>query len=379
MTREEKLTEYRKIRANLIIASPFFGSIAMMLEPEIEEKNEDGEDEYLAAVDKSGRIYLPDAFFKLNRKEQCGVIAHEIMHIALSHLERIGSRNITLWNIATDAVINDSLSGEFTMPKNIVLDRKLSRDDMDNIINAEKVYEKLTNGNQNKNNGNGLTNAGFDKHIYKGSGQPLISKEELSKIVSSISKLPGGERNPLLEEIKSILFPKLDWRKILTKYLRRMITDFSDWSRPKEYLYEYGIFPRLKIDDVKLHALVALDVSGSINNEMLSEFIGATYEIINQMNADITVIQFDTSVRKVEKHFTPSRNYKVFGRGGTDFNCIRHWIRENRVNADVLIIISDGYADNSDINFGMETIFLIKDNPNFRSNFGRVIHLNGRK
>ena len=55
-------------------------------------------------------VYYNPAFMSsLNKNQQLMVLSHEISHIALDHIKRLGDRNMEVWNIATDAVINANL------------------------------------------------------------------------------------------------------------------------------------------------------------------------------------------------------------------------------------------------------------------------------
>ena len=55
-------------------------------------------------------IYYNSSFFQtLSKDEQVFIIAHELMHITLKHLSRMGERNNEIWNYAADAVTNQIL------------------------------------------------------------------------------------------------------------------------------------------------------------------------------------------------------------------------------------------------------------------------------
>ena len=63
-----------------------------------------------AAVTPRGRIlYNPEAIEKLSVEEIVFLLCHEVLHIAFSHSLRRGEREHYLFNIASDAVINEML------------------------------------------------------------------------------------------------------------------------------------------------------------------------------------------------------------------------------------------------------------------------------
>lgn len=60
------------------------------------------------AVDPEGNLYI-NAKFLLNEitlKETAAILAHETGHIWLDSFERLGNRDMGLWNVATDYIIN---------------------------------------------------------------------------------------------------------------------------------------------------------------------------------------------------------------------------------------------------------------------------------
>ncbi|HEY3868883.1 MAG TPA: hypothetical protein VGM10_11060 [Actinocrinis sp.] len=94
----------------------------------------------IAAVDASiGEIYInPLAVHTAG--EWCFILAHEMLHAALRHGERVGGRDPYLWNVATDFVINGWLieMGVGTMPRIGLYDPELAG------LSAEEVYDRIT-------------------------------------------------------------------------------------------------------------------------------------------------------------------------------------------------------------------------------------------
>lgn len=71
-----------------------------------------------AAVTPTGRVLLNEEWFgDLTLKEAAFVLAHELLHLALNHHQRLDFRKEgQLSNIAADAIINDMLEVELGMP-----------------------------------------------------------------------------------------------------------------------------------------------------------------------------------------------------------------------------------------------------------------------
>ena len=58
-------------------------------------------------------IYYSSKFLNsISEEEKCFCLTHEVMHIAFDHIVRLENKNPLIWNIATDAVINQMLQAE---------------------------------------------------------------------------------------------------------------------------------------------------------------------------------------------------------------------------------------------------------------------------
>lgn len=63
------------------------------------------------AVDASGNIFINENFaLSLPFQQALAVVCHEILHVVMMHMLRLGGRNPRLWNFATDYVINWELA-----------------------------------------------------------------------------------------------------------------------------------------------------------------------------------------------------------------------------------------------------------------------------
>lgn len=127
------------LKRKMLVKYPFFGSVVANVKyketKEIETAETDGKTIY----------YNPDFLESLNVEQQTFTFAHEVCHIAFNHILRSEGKNQKIWNIATDAVINQFLMRDgLEKIKGIV--------DMPEAINydAEQLYEKLLKEQQEK-------------------------------------------------------------------------------------------------------------------------------------------------------------------------------------------------------------------------------------
>ena len=95
-------------------------------------------------TDGQNVYYSPHFFNSIPLETRCFVLTHEVMHIAFNHVMRLEDRDPFLWNIATDAVVNQILKAEgWKIPEGLVdieEARDKSADDMYDIL--KKRFEK---------------------------------------------------------------------------------------------------------------------------------------------------------------------------------------------------------------------------------------------
>jgi predicted metal-dependent peptidase len=126
---EQKLS---RARTQLLLNQPFFGTLSVRLKlvrmPSFPTM----------ATDGRRLVYNPAFVEKLTPAELEGVLAHEVMHVALAHHCRRGERDATLWNQAADYAINPILiSNGITLPADALIDPAFAD------LGAEEIYARL--------------------------------------------------------------------------------------------------------------------------------------------------------------------------------------------------------------------------------------------
>ena len=130
----------RKSRVQMLIAFPFFGILAMLLRLEVSYNMP------TAGTDGEGFFYNPYFVKSLSEEEQNWLVVHEVMHAALKHIWRRGSRNPRKWNVACDYAIH-SIMYQF------VNDSGKSEHKSKLKMPQVKIYNTKTKQYENKNNG----------------------------------------------------------------------------------------------------------------------------------------------------------------------------------------------------------------------------------
>ena len=111
---------------------------------------------HTAATDGKNIYIDPKYFASLDDSDRMFLIAHEVMHIKFMHMFRLrdsngNERDLKLWNIATDAIINANLERDgFTIKKGYVNMPEALK------YSAEKLYQILLQEKQQKDNNIGM-------------------------------------------------------------------------------------------------------------------------------------------------------------------------------------------------------------------------------
>ena len=364
---EAVLEQIIRARISLLLQQPFWGTLAtrLILKDATDEK-------WCKTAGTDGRYfyYNRDFISKLNKAECIFLVAHEVEHCVYDHMSRRGSRKPKMWNAAADFVINYELHehnvGKIPDPKTsgvtACFDAKYKG------MFAEEVYdllEKDPNANWPE----------FDVHLEPGDGkgEPMTEEErrglsdEIRNAVMQAAKAAGAGNTPLgvKRMLKDLVEPQMDWREILNMKIQSMLKNDFTWSRCSRKSQASGFYlPGMK-EDVKVKAAVAIDCSGSMGDDMLRDLLTETKGIMEQFaDFDLEVWCFDTKVYNYQK-FTPENldeidEYEIKGGGGTDFVCNWTFMKDNDIQPERFIMMTDGYPCGSwgDENW-CDTLFLI--------------------
>ena len=330
------------------------------------------------AVDNKGNLYYnPKLVKEMDIEELKGVLAHEVMHLVLEHLERGENKSHEVYNIATDLVINCILkNNNFRLPNGLIPynnsfdfkeDEKIifTIDNLDKK-NAEEVYNEIIKQfKKHQKNEPKLKkvceNGRFDEHKYgkkskNGNGKDeKKEKAELQKkwkkVFSEASvyakqqgKLPVG----IDRLIDVVLNEKVSWKTLLYKYITNELPFDYTYNKPSRRSRATGIYmPSILKENIEI--VVAIDTSGSIQQKELSEFLGEIINISKSFNnITMKVIVCDCEIKDVYDVKNGSiqtiLDLKIRGGGGTSHKPVYDYVRTNLPNTKFIINFTDGYS-----------------------------------
>lgn len=353
-------TTIEKAKVRLMLKHPFFGSILLRRPMEATDEIPS------ACVTATGAIkYNPDFVEQMEFDQLLFLLAHEAMHVALAHLPRMKNRDHKLWNYACDAVINDLLEYEgIGRPITGGVRIRGARD-----RTAEEIYEELKqkppqaqSGSGSSGNGSGestqgkgtaaagtedLTQEELDKYATSSDVSEAIAqaKQELAQAAQG-ARLSGKLSGTVSQLVDKTLSTKVPWRSVLERHMTSKADQHRSWSRPnKRYMPRYYL-PRRERLPAMGKLVIGIDVSGSVSDDEIAQYLGAVNEIIEVCPPEeIYVVYATTRVEHVDRYGREGYPIKAkpFGsRGGTDLRCIMRWMEKEDVDADLAVVFTDG-------------------------------------
>jgi predicted metal-dependent peptidase len=390
-------------RVGLLLRASFFGNLATRLKLV-------NADEWCGTAATDGRNFYYNSRFvdMLKPKEIEFLFGHEVLHCVYDHFGRRGDRDPMLFNVANDFAVNGDLKkhrvGEFITSVPCLYDSKYegmsSEEIYDDLYeNAEKInmsdlIDKMLDEHLDGEGDSDSDNEGDDKD-KKGQGRPKLSQEERQKIRDEIKEavlaaaaasdgagnLPAGVKR-LIQDMTA---PKMNWRELLRMQLESTIKSDFTWMRASRRGWHMdAIMPGMKNDEM-IDIAVAVDASGSIDERMLKDFLSEVQGIMDQFAAyRIHILTFDTRVYNPETYNSDNLDsicdYEVKGGGGTDFDCVFEYLKEEQIEPKRLVVFTDGYPFGSwgDENYA-DTVWIIHGNTTVVPPWGQYAYYEKEK
>ncbi len=290
----------------------------------------------VAAVDADlAEIYV-NPLRQLGPGERQFVLAHEMLHAALRHGERVGPRDPYLWNVACDYVVNGWLVemavGE--MPEGCLYDASLKG------RGAEDIYDEISRNLRRHRKlatlrGHGLGDmisasaaVAAGEAVRAGDLDDFYRRALLGGLTLHQSQGRGLVPAGLAEEIKVLEHPPPPWDVQLAQWFDRFfqpLESVRSYARPSRRQASTPDIPRAGRHRPEIPVRertfgVVLDTSGSMGSVLLGKALGAiaSYALARDVPAARVVfcdaVAYDAGYLAVEDI---AGSVKVRGRGGT--------------------------------------------------------------
>ena len=367
-----------------------------------------------------------------------GLVLHENLHVALKQIPRgkdMFKEDSKIANMAADFVVNDiifNIKGTISggneaivqLPEGALYDpffhnwnmrevynhirkenpergkgkgssgssRKDNADDGQGVGDDEQNSSPSQGGKQdNKIKANGkeydMGGDGFDEHDWENFQE--MTPEEIKEVSDGIDKalreggmLAGRMGAKMPRAIGELLEPKIDWRDALRDFVSSAMKgkDEFTWRRMnKRQLANDMYMPSMENETIG-EVIVAIDTSGSIGGAELTEFASELASICDLVQPEaVRVLWWDTMVHgeqvfKPESFNNIASLLKPLGGGGTHVGSVATYINEKKLNAECVIVFTDGYVERDiEWNIVPPTLWMITQNKGLEVPCGKKV------
>ena len=415
LTEEQRLTK----AVVSIMSSPKYVALAGVLmigersvvdDPSVPTACTNGRDEFY------GREFVS----KLNDAELRFLVLHEVYHKLFRHLttwKHLYMQDAYLANVSCDYVINLKIvddnyqDGFATMTGELskgCYDRKYVGMDTAQVFHLLRkdqpqggggrggitVIGDPEDGDGTPQNGGGSLPDGqepFDAHDWEGAQEMTADEQrdlarEIDEAVRQGALVAGKMGSGGHRDLEALLEPQVDWREVLREFVQTTCTgsDYSTWRKPKRRLLGQGIYMPSTYSEQVGELVVAIDTSGSIQQPEVTAFLSEVKAICDMVHPDkVRLLYWDTQVCGDETYDTHEletliQSTKIKGGGGTDVDCVTEYIREESINAQAAIILTDGELYSGWGQWTMPVLWCVIDNKHKVPDVGKCVHIKSR-
>jgi len=398
-----KLSAEQRLSKNItqIMGNPKYVALAGVLmigekgiKDDIPTAYTDGKNDYYGREFVEG---LTDSEFRF-------LILHETYHKLFKHLttwEHLYNENPQLANMACDYVINLMIADEnkdlfAVMPRdaegnvNGLIDERFRNMDTAQVYKILKQEQESNDAAQGQSGGNGQV---LDEHDWEGAQE--MSAEEQRELAQEIDQAvrqgaltagktgSGGNR-----AIDQLLQPEVNWREVLRDFITETCrgNDDSTWRQPSRRHLAMGMLRPSGITERVGELVIAIDTSGSIGQHELTKCLSEIKGVCDTVRPEsVRILYWDTKVCSDELYGDVpnacasleqlTQTTKPQGGGGTMVQCVPDYIRDNNINAQAVIVLTDGYLGGDWGAWTMPLLWGILDNKSAQPTIGKTLHI----
>lgn len=331
-----------KARTGLVLDQPFFASLALRLRLKADETCE------TAWTDGRALGFNPAWIGGLPLDQVKGVLSHEVMHLACVHHIRRGPRDAKKWNQAGDYAINQILSdSKVALPPGHLINPSFSGMSADEIYSLIPDDPQGSGGASDDPGGCGAVRDMTGPDGSKPSPAELAQEEQNWKVAvaqaatqaKAMGEMPGG----LSRLVEEILAPKVDWKEVLRRFVDQSAKNDYAWTRPNRRYLHSGLYLPSLYSETLPPIVIAVDTSGSIDNEQIEQFAAEMTAILREHRTTCNVLYCDTEIAGEETFSSDDLPLKLHprGGGGTDFRPPFDWVEKQGITPACLIYLTD--------------------------------------
>lgn len=263
----------------------------------------------------------------LNDEELFGLVLHESCHVVLMHMWRREGRDMRIWNIANDAIINSYIrSRGWQLPKGGV-DLKWVKEEH----SSEYVYNKLReqqqaqkdkgggSGDGDEDGDDGMGGGGFDGKGDLEDAQDEATRVDMEASIVAAAKMAKdcGQGSALIDRVlEKVGNAKVRWQDVCRSMMTESCAADYTYMRPSRRFIGSGLYmPSLRSDALGGLA-IGFDTSGSMGKDECNQIAAELQAIVDDLQpAFVEVVYCDYAVTHTER-FERDELLQLRPRGG---------------------------------------------------------------
>lgn len=166
-----------------------------------------------------------------------------------------------------------------------------------------------------------------------------ISLSQAVQRAKAMGDLPAG----LERLVSEIIYPKLNWREILRRFINSSARNDYSWIPPNRRYIHKGLYLPSPRNEELPEIVVAVDTSGSVTQTELDGFSAELSAILEDYDTRLKVLYCDAGIAGVETfgRFDLPLELHPKGGGGTDFRPPFDWVEDHGEQPACLIYLTD--------------------------------------
>ena len=230
----------------------------------------------------------------------------------------------------------------------------------------------------------------FDDHDWEGA--KALSEEEKKELGREVGEalrqgsMAAGKMAGSGAEVgfDKMLEPQVDWREVLREFVTATCTgnDFSTYARPNRRYMSTGVYMPSGVSQRVKTLVLACDTSGSISQTELSTALAEVKSICDIVRPEkVTILYWGSSVVRREDYDEHNMDTLVDSTkpkdgGGTQVECVPEYMREHNIEAQAVIVFTDGHIWGGWGQWDVPVLWTVFDNKNCKPSVGKVCHIN---
>lgn len=343
----------------------------------------------------------------LTDEEIRGVFIHELYHIIYMHAAVylwMHKTNPKLANVVWDYRINGQIVAEnrvdgfAKLPDGALYDSKY-----DGMLEGE-IWKLLYEEEEQGEAGGDPTSPTDDEGSAGSAGSAeqgsmddhdveafeKLSEEEQRELSNDIQEAirqgllaaekAGKGGNKTLEELVEVVIP---WEDIIQEWFVDTCSGGEDgtFRVPNRKYMPINIIRPSRIQDKLNDIVISIDTSGSVASEQLTKFMSVVRNIIETLAINnVHVIYWDTEVRSHEVYGETAiplselvNTTKPKGGGGTDVTCVPEYIEQNNIQAEGVVVLTDGHLWGGWGTWTMPVLWAVLNNREVKPSVGKKL------